>query len=327
MRVLHLLFSLSLLVRYCKGVIFLWLTLDTLMRTSNLTSLDSLRIFEAAARHANFTVAARELHSTQSAVSQRIRALEQQLGLRLFERVHRGVSLTAAGRTLLLSVQDGLATIDHSVARLQHQQHRPSLNILTDFAFAAYWLLPRLPQFRRRHPHIDVQIITDQGGTDWRGRDIDIAIVFCDEQDLLQVPRLFGEEVLPVCSPSFLDRHGPVTDLQTLSGMPLLSLTADQQAKWLDWPRYFHQQGGPAQSAASHLAFNNYTLMMQAAIAGHGIALGWRELVDEQLQNKMLVGLRGMQLRTARGYGLIDADPDTPSRARTALYRWLINNA
>src|SRR5699024_7591371 len=116
---------------------------------------------------------------------------------------------------------------------------------LTDFAFAAYWLLPRLPQFRRRHAHIDVQIITDQGVTDWRGRDIDIAIVFCDRQELQHVPCLFGEEVLPVCSPSFLDRHGPITSLQALSDLPLLSLTMDEPPKWLDWPSYFHLQSGP----------------------------------------------------------------------------------
>lgn len=297
------------------------------MLPTTKTSLDSLRIFEAAARHANFTAAARELHSTQSAISQRMRALEQQLGLRLFERVHRGVQPTEAGRALLVSVQDGFARIDRTIATLQQNQRQPRLNILTDFAFAAYWLLPRLPDFRRRHPHVDVQIITDQDAADWRGRDIDIAIVFCDAQELRHIPSLLRENVLPVCSPSFLERAGPITSVPALSDLPLLSLTVDARQKWLDWADYFRLQAGTTPATSSQLAFNNYTLLIQAAIAGHGIALGWRGLIDAQRDNHMLVGLPGMHLGTSCGYGLIDARPDSPSAIKTALYRWLVDCA
>lgn len=295
------------------------------MPNTNKPSPDSLRIFEAAARHANFTAAARELHSTQSAVSQRMRTLEQQLGLRLFERIHRGVQPTEAGSALLASVQDGFARIDRTIARLQHNQRQPRLNILTDFAFAAYWLLPHLPDFRRHHPHVDVQIITDQDAADWRGRDIDIAIVFCDDRELRHVPCLLQEKVLPVCSPGFLERVGSITSIESLSDMPLLSLTVDEQQKWLDWPSYFQHHACMPQTASAQLAFNNYTLLIQAAIAGQGIALGWRGLIDAQRDNHMLVGLPSMHLDTARGYGLIDARPDSPSTFKTALYRWLID--
>lgn len=288
------------------------------------TSPNSLRIFEAAARHLSFTAAARELRSTQSAVSQQIRGLEERLELLLFERVYRGVKLTEAGHSLFASVQEGFATIERTIDQLQRRHRQPRLNILTDFSFAAYWLLPRLPLFRQRHPHIDVRIITNQGVLDWRDQEVDVAIVFCDERTLDDVPRLFNEEVFPVCSPGFLSQHGPIEDFAALSEMPLLTLTADQGQSWLDWPRYFQQQAGTRYPASSALAFNNYTLLIQAAIAGQGIGMGWQGLVDDLLSSGMLVGLDDLRLSSRRGYGLIDAQPESPSEAKTALYDWIL---
>lgn len=293
----------------------------------NRIVFNSLRIFEVAARHANFTAAARELRSTQSAISQTIRTLEEQLGVRLFERVHRGVKLTEAGTTLFTGIREGFATIDRSIEQIQRRHRQPHLKIFTDFAFAAYWLLPRLPLFREMHSHINVQIVTDQGVADWQNQEIDVAIVFCDEHQLIHVPCLFNETVLPVCSPSFLERHGPIDDFDTLSKIPLLTLTADEDPKWLNWPRYFKQCAGLIHDGSSQLAFNNYTLLIQSAIAGHGICLGWRQLVGASLQSNILVGLDNMQTSTRGGYGLIDAHPEFPNSAKRALHQWLIDCA
>lgn len=290
-------------------------------------SPNSLRVFEAAARHLSFTAAARELRSTQSAVSQQVRALEEQLELRLFERVYRGVKLTGAGHALFASVQEGFATIDRTIERLQQRHRQPRVNILTDFSFAAYWLMPRLPLFRRQCPHVDVRILTNQGVLDWRDQSVDVAIVFCDERTLGGVPRLLHEEVFPVCSPGFLQQHGPIDDLARLAEIPLLTLTADQGQSWLDWPSYFQQLGGPAAPESSELTFNNYTLLIQAAIAGQGVGMGWRGLVDEQLDNGMLIGLHDLRLSSRRGYGLIDAQPEATSEAKTALQEWILTCA
>lgn len=295
---------------------------------SRSASPNSLRVFEAAARHLSFTAAARELRSTQSAVSQQVRALEEQLGLPLFERIYRGVKLTEAGQALFVSVQEGFATIDRTIERLQHKHRHPHVNILTDFSFAAYWLMPRLPRFRERHPDIDVRIVTNQGVLDWRAQEVDVAIVFCDERVLAGgVPLLFREDVFPVCSPGFLQQHGPIPDLEALSRAPLLTLTAEQGQRWLDWPSYFAQLGGMAHLDSSELTFNNYTLLIQAAIAGQGIGMGWHGLVDELLEGGMLVGLRDLRLRSARGYGLVDARPDSPGEAKRALQEWVLECA
>ncbi|PXY00120.1 choline sulfate utilization transcriptional regulator [Halomonas sp. LBP4] len=291
-------------------------------------SPNSLRVFEAAARHLSFTAAARELRSTQSAVSQQIRTLEENLGLPLFERIYRGVKLTEAGQALFVGVQEGFATIDRTIDRLQHKHRHPHVNILTDFSFAAYWLMPRLPRFREQHPQIDVRIVTNQGVLDWRTQEVDVAIVFCDERTLAAgVPRLFHEEVFPVCSPGFLRRHGPIASPERLAEVPLLTLTADQGQSWLDWPSYFEQLAGIGYLESSELTFNNYTLLIQAAIAGQGIGMGWLGLVDDMLESGMLVGLHELGLRSSRGYGLIDARPDSPGEAKRALQEWVLTCA
>ncbi|PMR73329.1 choline sulfate utilization transcriptional regulator [Billgrantia endophytica] len=288
-------------------------------------SPNGLRVFEAAARHLSFTAAARELRSTQSAVSQQVRALEEQLGMPLFERIYRGVRLTEAGQALFAGVQEGFAIIDRTIDRLQDRYRHPHVNILTDFSFAAYWLMPRLPSFRKRHPHIDVRIVTNQGVLDWRTQEVDVAILFCDERTLASgVPRLFPEEVFPVCAPGFLQQHGPIESPERLAELPLLALTADQGQSWLDWPSYFEQLAGIGYMESSELTFNNYTLLIQAAIAGQGIGMGWRGLVDDMLESGMLVGLQELGLRSSRGYGLIDTRPDTSGEAKRALQEWVL---
>jgi putative choline sulfate-utilization transcription factor len=288
-------------------------------------SPNGLRVFEAAARHLSFTAAARELRSTQSAVSQQVRALEEQLGMPLFERIYRGVRLTEAGQALFAGVQEGFAIIDGTIDRLQHRYRHPHVNILTDFSFAAYWLMPRLPSFRKEHPHIDVRIVTNQGVLDWRTQEVDVAILFCDERTLASgVPRLFPEEVFPVCAPGFLQQHGPIESSERLAELPLLALTADQGQSWLDWPSYFEQLAGIGYLESPELTFNNYTLLIQAAIAGQGVGMGWRGLVDDLLESGMLVGLQELGLRSSRGYGLIDARPDTSGEAKRALQEWVM---
>ena len=113
-----------------------------------IPSVQSLLIFEVAARHLNFTVAAQELGSTQSAVSQQIRGLEQQLDLQLFKRIYRGVALTDTGEQLYEAVESGFEQMTSCLERLQKNRSRLCINVATDFAFAVFWLLPRLPRFR-----------------------------------------------------------------------------------------------------------------------------------------------------------------------------------
>ncbi|SDG33380.1 putative choline sulfate-utilization transcription factor [Onishia taeanensis] len=297
-----------------------------MLLTSKRISPNGLRVFESAARHLSFTAAAKELRSTQSAVSQQVRALEEQLGLQLFDRIYRGVRLTESGQALCEAVQAGFATIESTIERLQQRHRNPRLTLLTDFSLASYWLLPRLPAFRQRHPHIDVRIMTNQGGFDWREQEVDIAIVFADQRGLEGIPRLLDEEVFPVCSPGFLAEYGPIDDLASLGEVPLLTLTADQGQKWLDWPGYFERMGGPLHQAPSELTFNNYPLLLQVAIAGQGVGLGWRGMVENQLERGMLVGLESLSLSTDNGYGVIDIHAEDQSPAKQAFLEWILTS-
>src|SRR5438552_16723517 len=167
-----------------------------------LPPLQTLAFFEAAARHLNFTAAAQELGSSQPAVSQRIGLLEEDLGVPLFKREHRGVSLSADGVHLVEAVHESLGGIGDAVAKIRSRRTRQVLTVATDFGFAAYWLMPRLAALRELVPNLDVRIVTSQNEFDIRGEPVDVAIAFgpghwpgCAAQ------ALFPEIVMPVSSP------------------------------------------------------------------------------------------------------------------------------
>ncbi|MGB1237662.1 MAG: LysR substrate-binding domain-containing protein [Pseudomonadales bacterium] len=266
-----------------------------------LPAANSLVVFEAAARHLSFTAAARELGSTQPAVSQLMRALERELGLTLFKRVYRGVLLTAEGDALFTTVQGSLLDIEKSIENLQRHTRKPRINVATDFAFAAYWLLPRLPEFQRQYEDIEVRIVTSQRPSTLLEDDIDVSIHFASSAPAKAVS-LFEECVFPVCSPALLARSGEVKSHKSLAGLPLLTLGAEAGAGWMDWPHLFRHRRSQVVPTESVLSFNNYTLLMQAAIAGQGVALGWANLVDELLDSGALVALPQFCVRTQGGY-------------------------
>ncbi|MFP5300730.1 LysR substrate-binding domain-containing protein [Cobetia sp. SIMBA_158] len=280
-----------------------------------------LRVFEVAARHLAFTRAAQELRSTQSAVSQQIKALESSLGVALFRRVHRGVRLTEAGEELFKGVTEGFDVIEQSINHIQHPQTCGPLNLLTDFAFASAWLMPHLTEFRRLNPSIDVRFMTNQGVLDHSMQEMDVAILFRGADD--PQPRLLRERVFPVCSPAFLERHGPIESLEQLSHLPLLTLTAEQGQAWMDWPTYLAAQGIHGDGGQRELTLNNYPLLLQAAAAGQGVALGWQGLCEEALASGTLIALEEFGLSTDCGYVLIDVNPDEHSAAKQALMDWI----
>ncbi|KTT52312.1 LysR family transcriptional regulator [Pseudomonas oryzihabitans] len=254
-------------------------------------SLDSLRIFATVARCLSFTLAAAELGTTQPAVSQQIKRLEAQLDTRLFDRIHRGIVLTAAGQLLQQHVEAGLASIDEGLRAITTQPAHEVLQVATDFAFAAYWLLPRLPRFHARHPQLDVSLITSDR-LPALGAEVDVALTFGDGRFKHGTAwPLFREEVFPVCSPRLLaDRSVPVTCDQ-LSRWPLLHLKAAPNSRWYDWPALLAALdcSPPASNpSGAVLSFDNYTLVIQAAIAGQGVAIGWRHLVDDLLAQDLL---------------------------------------
>jgi len=252
-------------------------------------SLDLLRAFEAAARQRSFTAAAAEIGTTQPAISQQIKRLEDQLAIRLFDRIYRGIELTEAGAILFEQVQLGLQNIDAGLSAISTQNQHEVLQVATDFAFAAYWLMPRLHRFHAAHPSVDVSLVTSERSQNMLRTDIDVAVLFGEGRFKQGESHwLFSEEVFPVCSPLLLkDRPLPLP-VHSLLEFPLLHLRGENGSNWFDWSGVFRELGINSAPAPGQLRFDNYTLLIQAAIGGQGVAIGWRHLVDNLLAQGLL---------------------------------------
>jgi len=252
-------------------------------------SLDLLRAFECAGRHRSFTVAAVELGTTQPAVSQQIKRLEEQLNTRLFDRIYRGIEFTDAGRTLFDAVHKGLQEFDSGLAAITAQPQHEVLQVATDFAFAAYWLMPRLHRFHQANPHVDVSLVTSERSHAMLRSDIDVAVLFGDGRFRQGESHwLFAEEAFAVCSPRLLQGRALPLPATALLDLPLLHLRGESTSEWFDWAGLFRTLGIHSAPAPGQLRFDNYTLLIQAAIAGQGVAIGWRHLVDALIDQGLL---------------------------------------
>lgn len=291
-------------------------------RQDRLPPMQALLMFESAARLASFTAAARELGSTQPAVSQRVVQLEEALGTALFERGHRGVTLTEDGARLFDAVRQGLDVIRQATGDIRSRRAQRALTLSTDFGFATYWLMPRLPQFKALMPDVDVKIITSQQMPSASGDGADVAIVFGDmhaDWGARRAVKLFPERVTPVCSPTFEATH----DTSDLSKLPLLHVERTQPERWLSWHAWFDAHGQAAPPMHGGLTFNSYALVAHAAVMGQGVALGWSPLIDELVATGQLVALSETSLVTDRGYMLLTRREEPP--AVRAFQDWLLD--
>jgi len=286
--------------------------------------MQTLSAFESAARLASFTAAARELGSTQPAVSQRIVQLEEDLGAPLFERGHRGVTLTPEGALLYEAVRHGLGMIREATADIRARRATGALTILTDAGFATYWLMPRLARLKESMPGVNVKIVTSQLGYDPHRDHADIAIAFGDGHwPPCTSTRLFAEAVTPVCSPALRDLHPRVSRAADLTTLPLLHVQPTEPERWLAWHTWFAAHDLAAPEESEGMMFNSYSLVVQAALMGQGVALGWTPLIDELVASGQLVRLLDTPVTTARGYYLV-CPPARPAPAAVPLFRrWL----
>lgn len=269
-------------------------------------SLDLLRGFEAAARLRSFTAAAIELGTTQPAISQQIKRLEEQLATRLFDRIYRGIELTDAGQILFNHVQAGLQSMDAGLNAITEQHQHEVLQVATDFAFAAYWLMPRLHRFHKENPDVDVSLVTSERSHRMLRADIDVAVLFGDGRFKQGESHwLFSEEVFPVCSPKLLtDRTLPLP-VEALKEFALLHLRGEGGNHWFDWGGVFRALNIAQMPAPGQLRFDNYTLLIQAAIGGQGVAIGWRHLVDDLLEQGLLCRPIDATAISAYGYYIV----------------------
>jgi len=270
-----------------------------------LPSLDLLKGFEAAARLLSFTKAGEELYLSQSAVSRQIQELEEQLGVRLFERRHRALALTEDGRTLYAAAAQALATMRAVTDRLRAGRGRQTLAVTTTQSFASLWLIPRLAGFTRKHPELDVRISAETRVLDLERDGLDLAIRHGPATMVgPHVLRLFGERVFPVCSPKLMeDKKKPLREPADLRHHVLLQYDdPDGRHPWLHWKTWLEVERLTDLRPAGSLVFSGYEQIIPAAVGGFGVALGRSPLVRKLLASGELVAPFKRSADPARGY-------------------------
>lgn len=271
----------------------------------NPLDVGCLRLFDQTARHQNLTRAAAALGVSQPALSYRIRQVEERLGVRLFHRRHRGLVLTREGETLQRAVRQGLEHLDEAVQSIQHRATTPVVRLVTDFAFATFRLMPLMARFRREHPEIDVQIVATQSLLPGIENDNELAVIFGNRGDMEgEAQLLVPERATTVCSREFRERHGPFDDPARLLEVPLIHLEGGEGDRWFTWESWLAAAGVADHSSAGSLSFNTYTLAIQAAQSGQGVAIGWLGLIDELLASGTIVNACETTLDSDRGYWL-----------------------
>jgi len=256
-----------------------------------LPPLNALRAFEASARLGSFVAAAAELGVSAAAVSQQVRRLEQYLDTPLFQRLARGLVLTEQGRDYLPELSAGFDLLGESTARVRAKRADGVLTLTTLPAFANGWLLPRLHRFSERAPRIDLVLRTSRHIMDFRRDALDLAIRFSPVPGRgLHGELLCHEELFPVASPQlFGGRHMPDT-LAALADYPLLHDTdAGSEQPWLGWRGWFERAGLPTARASRGPQFSDSIVLIGAAVAGLGIAIGRGPHVTPLLARGQLV--------------------------------------
>lgn len=297
----------------------------------HLPPLQLLAAFEAAARHLSFTLAAEERFVTQSAMSRQIRALEEELGVPLFERRHRSLVLTEDGQRLHAACAAALNTLRVAVRTVREPHQRQVLALTTTPGFASLWLIPRLPRFTKAHPGVDVRLDASFERRALAAEGFDLAIRYGRPGSSDGVP-LFPEVTQPVCAPALLAAGPPLAVPADLAAHTLLQVDMSRDATHgggmpLEWAPWLQAVGLPELEPVSRLTFSGYGEVITAALAGQGVALGRRPLVDSLIAGGQLVTPFADRAASARGYLLV-VEPTARHRpAVRALERWLLDEA
>ena len=250
-----------------------------------LPSLNALKAFEATARHESVTKAAHELCVTQGAISQQVKALEVELGVRLFARERQRLSITDAGRTYLEVVRDAFDRISMGTERILERQKSGVLTLTTSPDFAAKWLVNRLGRFSEAHPDIDLRVSASLHHVDFAREDFDLAIRHGNGQwPGLHATRLCTEELFPVCSPKLLDGRGALRKPRDVTRHRLLYTNSTD-----GWARWLALAGVDGVDFKRGTLFNQSSMAIDAAVDGQGIAIGRTALVSWDLLSGRLV--------------------------------------
>jgi LysR family transcriptional regulator, glycine cleavage system transcriptional activator len=292
------------------------------MRRS-LPPLNALRSFDAAARHQSFTRAADELCVTQGAVSHQVKALEAELGLKLFNRARQGLAITEAGRDYLAVVQDAFDRIAFGTDRLLQRQRAGVITVSTSPDFAAKWLVSRLGRFAEAHPEIELKVSAAMHHVDFAREEVDLAIRHgAGNWPGLDAVNLCSEELFPVCSPALMTSRNGIREPEDVLQFPLLHLN-DRR----DWSRWLELAGGAGEGMLHGPIFSHASMLIDAAIDGQGVALLRTALAAADLINGRLVRPFHVALRLSNTYWIVCPKAMRSLPKIVAFRDWLLAEA
>ncbi|MGV6853490.1 MAG: transcriptional regulator GcvA [bacterium] len=286
--------------------------------------LRALKAFESAARHLSFTQAAKELHVTQAAVSHQIKVLEENLETRLFKRLNRTLLLTDDGQQFLPEVRATLEQLATATLKLRKRKETGSLTVSILPSFAAKWLVPRLWKFQQQYPDLIVRISAFEWLVDFDKEEVDLAIrsgrgVW---KGLVAHP-LLKEDFFPVCSPKLMQHEPELTSPEDLQHYPLLHDDFFRD----DWRIWLSAAGVSHIDPDRGISYSHTSMVLDAAIRGHGIAMGRTPLVDEDLAAGRLVKPFDITLPSDFAYYIVYPESRKDDPKLTAFRDWLLSEA
>ncbi|MDG0978804.1 MAG: transcriptional regulator GcvA [Halieaceae bacterium] len=288
-----------------------------------LPPLNALRAFEAAARYGSFKLAAEELSVSQSAISHQVRALEEYLGVHLFARKIRAVELNRKGAMYYPVLRDALDRISDATDLVVSDRLSTTLTVQVYSTFTIRWLLPRLAEFQRTHPNLQVRLHTSQDDVNFDQDDIDLAIMIgLASNSQLHYTHLFDSELFPVCSALYLEQHGDINDPLDLADHPILQVYPSAG----DWHVWLDARGVDADVVPeSGLQFESYDVALSSAAQGMGIGLGQQPYVAQDLAVGSLVELfPGRRVKNPNAWYLVGRHEKADLLKIQAFRSWLL---
>ncbi len=294
-------------------------------------SLDSLRVFEVAARLENFSAAARELGVTQAAISRRICELEEALRFELFARIRKRVVLTPRGQILLRRVTASLELLSDSITQLRAENENETIVVVAPASITHFWLEPKIREFTRAYPEYSVHL---QGTDDLfhtAAAEDSVAVLAADGKhaywDLIE---LFGEEIIPVTAPSYLEGLGFSRETQDISpeqisGMDLIGY-GRLNALWYTFEDWFDAQGINSNKLWFPVIHTNYVTAINAALRGDGVVLGSRALLSDLLNRGELIEVGDKSILTGMSYFIGTPKSGRMTIGAQRLANWLVTS-
>lgn len=290
-------------------------------------SLHALVAFESAARLNSFTKAAAELGVSQPAVSQSVRQLEDALATRLFQRGHRRIALTDAGELLYFDVRQGFERISSTVQHITRQGQPDHVTLSVSTAFANYWVVPRLQDLHERHPEIDLRLQTTDKELDLAQEGLALGVRRGrGEWPGYHARLLAPEQLWAIASPGWLATNPPVDSIAAVAAATLIHLDEPFRTRpaWRDW---FAANTYRFVDTGSGLRLNDYALVLQATIAGEGIALGWHHVSEKLFDQGLLEPVGDWCWETGEGFYLIWSETTPLTDAARTLRDWILFQA